>query len=76
MTDIAARHETASRFTPSFFFWMTLAMCFFVFGGFGMTYLFPLAKGSFPPAPPIVRTSSSSPSTTCGPSSARTAPAT
>ncbi len=47
-------HETAGRFKPSFFFWMTLAMCFFVFGGFGMTYLFPLTTGSFPPAPPIV----------------------
>jgi hypothetical protein len=29
-------------------------MCFFVFGGFGMTYLFPLTAGAFPPAPPIV----------------------
>jgi len=29
-------------------------MCFFVFGGFGMTYLFPLTTGTFPPAPPIV----------------------
>ena len=29
-------------------------MSFFVFGGFGMTYLFPLTTGTFPPAPPIV----------------------
>lgn len=33
---------------------MTLLMTFFVFSGFGMTYLFPLATGTFPPAPPIV----------------------
>ena len=50
----AASHEAGRKFTPSFFFWMTLAMCFFVFGGFGMTYLFPLTSGTFPPAPPIV----------------------
>jgi hypothetical protein len=46
--------DVARRFRPSFFFWMTLTMCFFVFGGFGMTYLFPLTAGTFPPAPPIV----------------------
>jgi hypothetical protein len=33
---------------------MTLLMAFFVFGGFGMTYLGPLAIGTFPPAPPVV----------------------
>jgi len=43
-----------STFRPSFFFWMTLLMAFFVFGGFGMTYFFPLATGSFPPAPLVV----------------------
>ncbi len=26
----------------------------FVFGGFGMTYWFPLATGRFSPAPPVV----------------------
>ena len=51
---VAARPETARQFRPSFFFWMTLVMCFFVFGGFGMTYLFPLTTGTFPSAPPIV----------------------
>ena len=50
----AVNAEAANSFRPSFFFWMTLAMCFFVFGGFGMTYLFPLTAGTFPPAPPIV----------------------
>jgi hypothetical protein len=48
---VDATHRT---FKPSFFFWMTLVMAFFVFTGFGMTYLFPLARGTFPPAPPIV----------------------
>jgi len=50
----AASSDTVRTFRPSFFFWMTLVMCFFVFGGFGMTYLFPLTRGTFPPAPPIV----------------------
>ena len=36
---------TQRAFKRSFFFWMTLVMAFFVFSGFGMTYLFP---------PPIV----------------------
>jgi hypothetical protein len=42
------------RFKPGFFFWMTLLMAGFVFAGFGMTYWFPLASGSFPSAPPVV----------------------
>ncbi|MGA0806627.1 MAG: hypothetical protein ACO3PV_08955 [Pseudohongiellaceae bacterium] len=46
--------RSGSRFRPSFFFWMTLLMACFVFGGFGMTYWFPLARGAFPPAPPVV----------------------
>ena len=50
----AVNPKASASFRPSFFFWMTLAMSFFVFGGFGMTYLFPLTNGSFPPAPPIV----------------------
>jgi hypothetical protein len=50
----AAAPRAARRFRPSFYFWMTLAMCFFVFGGFGATYLMPLGEGTFKPAPPIV----------------------
>jgi hypothetical protein len=42
------------RFRPSFYFWMTLAMAFFVFGGFGMHSFVPALTGEFPPAPPIV----------------------
>ena len=40
--------------TRSFFFWMILLMAVFVFGGFGMTYLYPMASGKFPTAPPVV----------------------
>jgi hypothetical protein len=49
-----ARGTAASGFRPSFHLWMTLLMALFVFGGFGMTYLGPLAAGTFPPAPPVV----------------------
>lgn len=53
-TVLAAEPGVASTFRPSFYFWMTLLMAFFVFGGFGMTYFYPLASGTFPPAPPVV----------------------
>lgn len=42
------------RFQPSFSFWMVLAMCFFVFAGFGLQSFLPALRGEFPPAPPIV----------------------
>lgn len=44
----------STSFSFSFHLGMTLVMAFFVFAGFGMTYFFPLARGSFPPAPPVV----------------------
>lgn len=50
----SAVSDTRRTFKPSFFFWMTVVMACFVFTGFGMTYLFPLTQGTFPPAPPIV----------------------
>ena len=54
-TTIAARPTTAATaFSASFYFWMVLLMAFFVFGGFGMTYWYPLAAGTFRPAPPVV----------------------
>lgn len=49
-----ARGTTASGFRLSFHLWMTLLMAFFVFAGFGMTYLAPLATGTFSAAPPVV----------------------
>lgn len=49
---------TAGRAIPgirtSFHLWMALLMSFFVFGGFGMTYLKPMALGTMPPTPPVV----------------------
>ena len=55
-TSVAAATPTLvrSRFSPSFFFWMTLAMCVFVFAGFGMHSFLPALRGEFPPAPPVV----------------------
>src|SRR5688500_12854588 len=50
----AAAPATARKFRPSFSFWMVLAMCFFVFGGFGMHSFVPALQGNFPPAPPVV----------------------
>lgn len=46
--------SVSTAFRPSFYFWMTLLMAFFVFGGFGMTYWYPMAVGTFPTAPPVV----------------------
>lgn len=53
-TTITAETRAAPAFRPSFYFWMTLLMAFFVFSGFGMTYWYPMAAGTFPPAPPVV----------------------
>jgi hypothetical protein len=49
-----AAPATLRGFRPSFQFWMILAMCFFVFGGFGMHSFVPALRGNFPPAPPVV----------------------
>jgi hypothetical protein len=54
MTVSATAPATARRFRPSFSFWMVLAMCFFVFGGFGIHSFVPALRGNFPPAPPVV----------------------
>jgi hypothetical protein len=54
MSADAAMTAAARKFRPSFSFWMTLAMCFFVFGGFGMHSFWPALQGRFPPAPPVV----------------------
>lgn len=54
-TSVTARPATATTtFSASFYFWMVLLMAFFVFGGFGMTYWYPMAAGTFPPTPPVV----------------------
>ena len=33
-----------SRFRPTFFFWLALAMCFFVFAGFGLHSALPALR--------------------------------
>jgi len=54
MTASAAAPAAVRKFRPSFSFWMVLAMCVFVFGGFGMQSFVPALQGNFPPAPPVV----------------------
>ena len=55
MTDnIVAGGAPVRKFQPSFHFWLILAMCFFVFAGFGIHSALPALQGDFPPAPPIV----------------------
>lgn len=46
--------DRGRRFQPSFHFWLVLAMCFFVFAGFGLHSALPALQGDFPPAPPVV----------------------
>jgi hypothetical protein len=54
-TTVTAQSASATTiFRPSFYLWMILLMAFFVFGGFSMTYLYPLSAGTFRPAPPVV----------------------
>ena len=55
MATTAASATAGERaFRPSFQFWMILAMCFFVFAGFGLHSFLPALQGDFPPAPPVV----------------------
>lgn len=54
MAEIIASNKKTFAFKPSFFFWMALAMAFFIFAGFGLTYLQPMTAGSGPSYPPIV----------------------
>lgn len=50
----ADRRKSRAGFAPSFHFGLVLAMCFFVFGGFGLHSALPALQGNFPPAPPVV----------------------
>ena len=50
----APRARPRAGWRPSFHLVMVLIMCAFVFGGFGMTYLGPMAMGTRPPDSPIV----------------------
>ena len=53
-TATAKAAPARGNFRPSFHLVMVLVMCAFVFGGFGMTYLGPMAMGTRPPDSPIV----------------------
>lgn len=50
MPATAIRHA----FHPSFYFWMTVVMALFIFGGFSLTYWVPMASGALAPLPPVV----------------------
>lgn len=54
MSQAIAGRAAGTGFRPSFHLWMVLLMAFFIFGGFGMTYLQPIAAGTLPPTPPVV----------------------
>lgn len=54
MTEEVLHSASIRRFRPSFHLGMSLLMALFVFGGFGMTYLGPMAAGTMPPTPPVV----------------------
>lgn len=53
-TATAQGDRRTRTFRPSFHFWLVLAMCFFVFAGFGMHSALPALQGNWPPAPPVV----------------------
>ena len=54
MAEAIATNAIRRSFQPSFFFWMTVIMACFVFSGFGLTYLKPLATGTLAPLPPAI----------------------
>ena len=55
--------DVGARQTPQtqFFFWMTVGMAAVIFGGFGLSYFIPMAKGELPPFPTDIL----SPDTVC-----------
>jgi hypothetical protein len=54
MEEATTTQAIRRSFQPSFFFWMTVIMACFVFSGFGLTYLKPMATGTLAPLPPAV----------------------
>lgn len=54
MSAIFTEKINKRSFQPSFFFWMTILMAFFIFGGFGLTYWRPMINGTLESLPPIV----------------------
>lgn len=54
MTDLAAPANSVRTFHPGFFFWTCVALALVIFGGFGISYIQPIASGSLRPMSPIV----------------------
>jgi hypothetical protein len=54
MEEAVTAKAVRRSFQPSFFFWMTVIMACFVFSGFGLTYLKPMATGTLAPLPPAI----------------------
>jgi hypothetical protein len=54
MAEALTTNAIGRSFRPSFFFWMTVIMACFVFSGFALTYLQPMARGTLGPLPPAI----------------------
>ncbi len=54
MAETLTTSAVGRSFRPSFFFWITLVMAAFVFSGFALTYLQPMASGTLGPLPPAI----------------------
>jgi hypothetical protein len=54
MAELATGHDVRRASHDLFFLWMSIALAAIVFGGFGMSYLQPMAARTMPPLAPIV----------------------
>ena len=54
MADLAMQQGVRRAAHDRFFLWMSIALAAIVFGGFGMSYLQPMALGTMPSLPPVV----------------------
>ena len=54
MAELTADVGTRQAAPTHFFFWMTVGMAVVIFGGFGLSYFIPMARGELPPFNPIV----------------------
>lgn len=54
MVDTTAAPSPRVAFRPTFYFWMTFALAAVIFGGFGVSYLQPMASGNLRPMSPVV----------------------
>jgi uncharacterized membrane protein YidH (DUF202 family) len=54
MVAVTASPRTQTAFRPTFYFWITVALAFVIFGGFGLSYFQPMASGNLRPMSPVV----------------------